>query len=193
MAVLPLKSKELLPYEVKHLMTKDSPIADMYPESAIIERDGKNADWQGTVLIPFVNTKRIIRAVNTTTLFSQERAKLYSQASNIILKRDPELAQIDRETQNMRSFLDRQKRFRGRGRGKQGYRGGYGGGRGRGGQGKTYQGRGGQGKTYQGRGYQKNPQYQRPKSETTRSINYPTTQVRKEQQKSEWQKRKTIL
>jgi 5'-3' exonuclease len=116
LSVLPLKSKNLLPREVTHLMTKDSPIADMYPETAVIERDGKNADWQGIVLIPFVEPVRVIEAVNTTTMFTVERATVYGQANNVVIIRDPEMAELDKQRKGFRQFLEQEKQ-RGRGRG----------------------------------------------------------------------------
>ena len=124
LSVLPIQSKKLLPREVTHLMNKDSPIADYYPVTAIIEMDGKNADWQGIALIPFVDPARVINAVNTTTVFSAERVKLYTQANNIVIIRDPEMAELDAQKRQFRQFLDREKEKmrggRGRGRGYQG-------------------------------------------------------------------------
>ena len=119
LSVLPLKSKGLLPKEVTHLMTKDSPIADLYPQNTIIEMDGKNAEWQGIVLIPFVDPRRVIAAVNSTTMFTAERAKLYSQGSNIVIIRDPEMAELDKQRRGFRQFLEQEKQKRYGGRGKQ--------------------------------------------------------------------------
>lgn len=126
LSVLPLKSKNLLPKEVTNLMTKDSPIADMYPEKVMIERDGKNREWQGTVLIPFVDPKRVIQAVNATVMFTRERALLYSQGNNIVLKRDPELEEIEKQKQSLKRFIssEKQKKYGGRG-GYNNNRGGY--------------------------------------------------------------------
>jgi intein/homing endonuclease len=104
LSVLPLQSKNLLPKEVTHLMTKDSPIADLYPATAVIERDGKNAEWQGVVLIPFVEPSRVITAVNSTTRFAPDRAKLYSQGSNVVIIRDPEMSELDAQKKGFRQF-----------------------------------------------------------------------------------------
>lgn len=124
LAVLPLKSKDLLPTEVRHLMTKNSPIADMYPEKALIERDGKNAEWQGTVLLPFIDVRRIIDAVDSTSIFSLERSLVYQQAEAIISQRHLQAKEMDTEAKKLRNFLAQQKfqrsggRGRGRGRGR---------------------------------------------------------------------------
>jgi 5'-3' exoribonuclease 1 len=138
LSVLPLKSKSLLPKEVQHLMSKDSPISDMYPETAITEMDGKNADWQGLVIIPFVDPMRVIEAVNTQTMFTPERAQVYTQGFNIVMIRDPEAVEINAKQKGLRDFLDREKAKMGRGRGRGGYnrdnnRNNTGRGRGRGG------------------------------------------------------------
>jgi 5'-3' exoribonuclease 1 len=122
LSVLPLKSKNLLPREVEHLMTKNSPIADMYPETVVIERDGKNADWQGIVLIPFVEPSRVIEAVNTTTMFTPDRAVIYSQANNVVIIRDPDMAELNKQQVGFRQFLEREKQRQG-GRGRGGFRG----------------------------------------------------------------------
>jgi len=140
LAVLPLKSKDLLPFEVLHLTKTDSIIADYFPEKEIIERDGMNTDWQGVILINFVEMERIIHAVETTTVFSEERINEFSPTFNINLKKDPNL---DDKTKKFREFLSKEKQGRGRGRGYQGR------GRGYQGKGRGYQGRG---RGYQGRG-----------------------------------------
>jgi len=125
LAVLPLKSKALLPGEVQHLMEPTSPIADMYPETAIIERDGKNREWQGTVIIPFVNVQRIIDAM---PVLSIEREKLFEQANTVVLMVEPDVRQMLDSQKQFRQVLDRElyrkygtrgrKRTGGRGRGR---------------------------------------------------------------------------
>lgn len=125
LTVLPIKSKELLPKEIKHLMTKTSPIADLYPETAVIELDGKNFDWQGIALISFVEMDRVIKAVEDTTLFSEERAQQYAPANNIVLMKTPDQIAMDKKTQQFKQFLNQKKQnnYRGnKGKGR-GYKG----------------------------------------------------------------------
>ena len=131
----------MLPYEVLHLTDSDSIIADYFPEKEIIERDGMNTDWQGVLLINFVDMERIIHAVETTSVFTEERIQEFSPTYNIILKRDTEL---DEKTRKFREFLSKETNKgkdynQGRGRGYQG-------------RGRGYQGKG---RGYQGRGYNK--------------------------------------
>lgn len=118
LAVLPLKSKNLLPTEVQHLMTKESPIADMYPTSAPIDRDGKNTDWEGVVLLPFVESDRIIDAVNKTTIFTPERASLFKSHFNIVIQKTKETQTLAQKgitfKQNLKNKMTQ--RFRSRGK-----------------------------------------------------------------------------
>jgi 5'-3' exonuclease len=107
LAVLPMKSKDLLPEEVRSLMSKDSPIADLYPLTAIIERDGKNEDWQGAVLIPFININRIIDAVNTT-YFTKKRSLLFNISTDQIYHRNPELEPLIQKEREFRQMLAQQ-------------------------------------------------------------------------------------
>lgn len=119
LAVLPMSSRELLPPEVRHLASKDSPIADLYPEQFTIDRDGKTAEWQGVVLLPFVDTNRIIKAVNTTTVISPERAELFAPRNHVIILKDPEKQKYLEEKVKFQQFISRPPRGRGgRGRGR---------------------------------------------------------------------------
>lgn len=108
LSVLPLKSKNLLPEEVRHLMSKDSPISDLYPETVLIERDGKNTEWQGTVLINFVDPSRVIKVVSGIH-FSVERENLYSQAQNVIISQDPEMLKLNKDKRELSDFLTQTK------------------------------------------------------------------------------------
>lgn len=200
LSVLPLKSKSLLPREVTHLMSKDSPIADLYPTEVIVEMDGKNAEWQGTVLIPFVEPTRVIQAVNSTTVFSEERARLYTQANNIVIIRDPEMVALDRQKKQFRQFMEKEKEKRfgrrgGRGRGRQGYRGtrdssrNWSGARGRSRSHQTRDVGGYQGKGYQGHSNRRT--YSRGRD--SRPPQYGSPQARKEAQTTVWKRKTTIL
>lgn len=162
LAVMPLKSKNLIPEEVRHLTKSDSVIADYFPKDAIIEKDGVNNDWQGTILINFVDMERILSAVENTSIFSESRIKVFSEVYNIILQKDSTDAQMAAKSQRFKQFLasEMKKEYGGRGRGR-GYRNEQSGGRG-------YQQNTGKGRGYQsgGRGYQKPEwkpsEYQKP-------------------------------
>ena len=155
LSVLPLRSKALLPTEVAHLMKPDSIIGDYYPEKQLLDRQGYNTDWQGVLLINFIDMRRIIGAVEETSVFTPKRVADFSPALSIVLVKDPTAVELERRAKNFRrdadSYRNTGRKGGGRGRGYQS------GGRGRGyqssGRGRGYQS-GGRGRGYQSGGYQ---------------------------------------
>ena len=109
LSVLPLKSKNLLPFEVEHLMNLDSMIGDYYPETQILERDGYNTDWQGTLLINFVDMKRIKDAVERTSVFTPDRIKEFSPVMTIVLVKDKNIIELERKAKKLESYLTSKK------------------------------------------------------------------------------------
>ena len=64
MAVFPAASREHIPPAFHHLMTNhDSDIIDFYPEDFLIDMNGKKAAWQGVALLPFIEEKRLLEAL----------------------------------------------------------------------------------------------------------------------------------
>lgn len=64
MAVLPPKTANVLPPHLRTIMTKfDSPIADYFPTEFEIDLTGKKFAWLGEVLLPFIDDKRLLRAM----------------------------------------------------------------------------------------------------------------------------------
>jgi 5'-3' exoribonuclease 2 len=81
MGVFPAASKQHVPQPFAQLMdTPDSPIIDFYPEDFQIDLNGKKFAWQGVALLPFVDEKRLFKAVEPyrkeLTLEEQKRNKL---------------------------------------------------------------------------------------------------------------------
>ncbi|XP_060069308.1 5'-3' exoribonuclease 1-like [Ylistrum balloti] len=64
MAVLPSNSKDLLPQAYWSLMLMDnSEIIDFYPVNFETDLNGKLQDWEAVVLIPFIDEKRLLTAM----------------------------------------------------------------------------------------------------------------------------------
>ncbi|GLI61583.1 hypothetical protein VaNZ11_003999 [Volvox africanus] len=79
LAVLPAASSKLLPSPFRALMTDPaSPIIDFYPASFQVDMEGKRADWEGVVLVPFVDEVRLLeasRSVKPAMLSAEELAR----------------------------------------------------------------------------------------------------------------------
>ncbi|XP_055969914.1 5'-3' exoribonuclease 1 [Sorex fumeus] len=78
LAVLPAASKSLLPACYQHLMTsEDSPIIEYYPPDFKTDLNGKQQEWEAVVLIPFIDEKRLLEAMETCnhSLKTEERKR----------------------------------------------------------------------------------------------------------------------
>ncbi|UZJ55410.1 hypothetical protein CBS101457_004730 [Exobasidium rhododendri] len=65
MGVLPAASRASIPKVFHSLMTEeDSEIIDFYPEDFSIDMNGKKMAWQGVALLPFIDEKRLLKAIN---------------------------------------------------------------------------------------------------------------------------------
>lgn len=135
LSVLPASSRNLVPYEVRHLMNYDSPITYYYPSSFLRETDGKDAAWQGVSILPFVDPIVIINTVSQYgQKFSRDRLEQFSPSGNIIIVRN-DVAKEALESKRLyeervRLFQERAREARGteatrgtRGRGSMGPRG----------------------------------------------------------------------
>lgn len=64
MAVLPARSRKLMPIVYRQLMTDPaSPLIDFYPAEVDIDMNGKKASWEAVVLLSFVDEKRLLDAL----------------------------------------------------------------------------------------------------------------------------------
>eukprot|EP00882_Tetradesmus_deserticola_P034214 GHRQ01039169.1.p2 GENE.GHRQ01039169.1~~GHRQ01039169.1.p2 ORF type:complete len:110 (-),score=48.64 GHRQ01039169.1:124-453(-) len=63
LAVLPSASCSLLPSAFEWLMTDpSSPVRDFYPEKFDVDMEGKRAEWEGVVKVPFIDEARLLAA-----------------------------------------------------------------------------------------------------------------------------------
>ncbi|XP_077080595.1 5'-3' exoribonuclease 1 isoform X2 [Siphateles boraxobius] len=64
LGVLPSASKDLLPQGYQHLMTSlSSPIVEYYPQDFKTDLNGKQQEWEAVVLIPFIDEKCLLAAM----------------------------------------------------------------------------------------------------------------------------------
>jgi hypothetical protein len=112
-AVLPMKSKSLLPVELQPLFDYNSMIRDLLPHSFIIERDGTDQPYQGIPIVPLIDRQRILDAVAQVS-FTAARAALWAPVNDEIYERSPEdaerIAHIAYQQQRRQSYLEKQQR-----------------------------------------------------------------------------------
>lgn len=125
LAVLPPRSMKLLPPELQPLMASNSLIADMFPQKFLIEVYGRNDDRHGLVLLPPVESERLVAAARSI-VWIPERAALFEVGDNFIVVRDADLADALKRQAALQARLAPPPReggsrgrgdFRGRGRG----------------------------------------------------------------------------
>uniref|UniRef100_A0A8C6ZMF9 Uncharacterized protein n=1 Tax=Nothoprocta perdicaria TaxID=30464 RepID=A0A8C6ZMF9_NOTPE len=76
LAVLPAASKALLPKCYQHLMiSQDSPIIEYYPPDFKTDLNGKQQEWEAVVLIPFIDEKRLLQAMESCNKCLKEEEK----------------------------------------------------------------------------------------------------------------------
>ncbi|EEH23189.1 hypothetical protein PABG_05400 [Paracoccidioides brasiliensis Pb03] len=78
MGVLPDRSKQIVPAAFHELMTSpESPIIDFYPRDFELDMNGKKMDWEAVVKIPFIEEKRLLKAMATKEhlLTPEEKAR----------------------------------------------------------------------------------------------------------------------
>ncbi|QIX01566.1 hypothetical protein AMS68_007083 [Peltaster fructicola] len=76
MGVLPDRSKSIVPTVYWDLMTNPkSPIYDFYPRDFQLDMNGKKAEWEAVVKIPFIDEKRLLEAMAPKDLLLSEDEK----------------------------------------------------------------------------------------------------------------------
>ncbi|KAI8086297.1 XRN 5'-3' exonuclease N-terminus-domain-containing protein [Halteromyces radiatus] len=129
MGVLPAASRKHIPEPFHHLMTDDdSPIIDFYPTDFEVDMDGKKWEWQGVVKLPFIDTNRLLDAMNkvydqlseeeqirnsvgSSYLYVSESHKMYDSISTVYAKRDNDehLVLDGRLTDGLTGLVDKDK------------------------------------------------------------------------------------
>lgn len=90
MGVLPAASNHAIPEVFHSLMTDDdSDIIDFYPEEFPIDLNGKKFAWQGVALLPFIDEKRLLKAMGERyPLLSKEDAGRNETGKDVLLLSD---------------------------------------------------------------------------------------------------------
>ena len=96
MAVLPERSKTLLPPALRPLMyDPKSPILDFYPAEVELDKNGKTADWEAVVKISFVDQKRLVEAMAPyLTKLTPEEKKRNGRGKELIFTFNPQIDEI---------------------------------------------------------------------------------------------------
>ena len=92
MAVLPARSRKLMPDVYRSLMTDEhSPIIDFYPHEVEIDLNGKTASWEAVVLLSFVDEKRLLEALKPIEAkLTPAETKRNSYGQDVIFIRNPQ-------------------------------------------------------------------------------------------------------
>lgn len=76
LSVLPTASKDHLPSAYhKLMMDPDSPVVDYYPDNFETDLNGKQQAWEAVVLIPFIDEKRLLEAMEPCDAFLTDEEK----------------------------------------------------------------------------------------------------------------------
>lgn len=90
MGVLPASSNHALPEIFHPLMSDpDSEIIDFYPEDFAVDLNGKKFAWQGVILLPFIDEKRLLTAMEKKyPLLSEDERSRNSHGREVLLLSD---------------------------------------------------------------------------------------------------------
>jgi 5'-3' exoribonuclease 2 len=105
MGVLPAASRHAIPEIFHDLMTKeDSEIIDFYPEDFPIDLNGKKFAWQGVALLPWIDSKRLLSAMEKLYPFlPPEEAARNVVGKDVLLVSEANQALYDNITSNFYS------------------------------------------------------------------------------------------
>ncbi|GFF39187.1 5'-3' exoribonuclease 2 [Aspergillus udagawae] len=86
MGVLPASSNHAIPEVFHDLMSNpESEIIDFYPEDFAVDLNGKKFAWQGVILLPFIDEKRLLAAMEKKYPLLTEDEKLRNSVGREVL------------------------------------------------------------------------------------------------------------
>jgi 5'-3' exoribonuclease 1 len=76
LSVLPARSSHMLPKTYQHLMlSESSPIIEYYPVDFPIDKEGTKYDYEGVVILPFINETKLIDAMKDIEITDLEKER----------------------------------------------------------------------------------------------------------------------
>ncbi|CAN3371469.1 5'-3' exoribonuclease 1 [Diutina rugosa] len=96
MAVLPARSKALMPVVYRPLMTEEtSPIKSFYPDEVAVDMNGKTASWEAVVLLDFVDENKLLSYLKPVEQkLSPEETKRNSFGQPILFCHNPQIDNV---------------------------------------------------------------------------------------------------
>jgi 20S proteasome subunit beta 5 len=93
MGCMPPSQAHHLPEPYRPLMKDpDSPIIDFYPNSFVVDMNGKRWPWEAVTLLPFIDSQRLVTAtagIDQSKLSKEELAR-NTTGTTIVMKHDPD-------------------------------------------------------------------------------------------------------
>ncbi|KAL3917926.1 MAG: hypothetical protein SGILL_004483 [Bacillariaceae sp.] len=89
---MPPSQAHHLPEPYRWLMLDpQSPIIDFYPKTFTVDMNGKRWPWEAVVLLPFIDSKRLLEATSTVdlSLLSQDDRDRNSEGTTVVMMHDP--------------------------------------------------------------------------------------------------------
>ena len=93
MGCMPPSQAHHLPEPYRPLMQDpDSPIIDFYPNSFVVDMNGKRWPWEAVTLLPFIDTQRLIAATSAIdkSKLSKEELARNNIGTTVVMKHDPD-------------------------------------------------------------------------------------------------------
>ncbi|KAI5954380.1 exo2 [Candida jiufengensis] len=96
MAVLPARSRKLMPAVYRQLMIEEhSPIKSFYPDEVDVDMNGKTATWEAVVLLDFVDEKKLIEVLKPIEdKLTPEETKRNSYGFNVKFIHNPQIDKV---------------------------------------------------------------------------------------------------
>eukprot|EP00537_Pseudo-nitzschia_pungens_P003083 CAMPEP_0172377958 /NCGR_PEP_ID=MMETSP1060-20121228/69177_1 /TAXON_ID=37318 /ORGANISM="Pseudo-nitzschia pungens, Strain cf. cingulata" /LENGTH=1633 /DNA_ID=CAMNT_0013105669 /DNA_START=559 /DNA_END=5457 /DNA_ORIENTATION=+ len=92
MGCMPPSQAHHLPEPYRWLMTNpDSPIIDFYPNSFLVDMNGKRWPWEAVTLLPFIDSQRLVEATSgiDRAKLSKEELERNSTGNAVVMRHDP--------------------------------------------------------------------------------------------------------